>query len=401
MATPLILLLLAVTTARGGFFDNLPGGVETLDAEELLGAKGMLGGLKLTVPKGMGMGANAASKLASALSLPGVADAAYKKFNEQFSPDTKSDSSNERKGIFKTNLKQILEHNVMKKYGESSSTYTKGVNKFSAMTLKEVLKKYTNGGQPIGNGTFGQSTSSVPTKMPPGVNTRGGRGKGKREAPASRDWRQYGIVTSVKNQEDCGSCTLFACTAVIEANMALYKGQDQRYKDLDLSEQELLDCPSGNGVAHCQGNWPPPIYDYVKENGQTTEAEYPYTKRQGTCQADDKSKVGSVSGYWQINSGDETQLRDWVAKYGVHSVVITVEDGFYQYRGGVMNTQCKNKSYDHSVTVVGYGTDDKEGDYWIVKNSWGPGWGEQGYIRMGRNKDNLCLIASMAYLAQP
>lgn len=94
--------------------------------------------------------------------------------------------------------------------------------------------------------------------------------------------------------------------------MALYKN----VRDLDLSEQELLDCTSGSGVEHCGGNWPEPIFDYQKNTGQTTEANYRYTQRQGSCRSKGMSHDAKVSNYYRSGKGDENQMKEWVATFG-------------------------------------------------------------------------------------
>jgi C1A family cysteine protease len=259
------------------------------------------------------------------------------------------------------------------------------------LTLDEVRAKYT--GALVPNVTRRDLfLEETPTKLP--VLSLNHRLQAR--ADASKDWRQYGVVTTPKNQGGCGSCTDFAVTGGLEAAMGLYKG----VKNLDLSEQELVDCPTGNGVARCSGNWPEDIYDYQKNQGQTTEAQYPYEAKEGSCRASGKSKPARISNWYRApNSGDENQLKEWVSTYGPHSVVIEVNNAFQSYRGGVMDSPCSNTRYDHSVLVVGYGSENGK-DFWIVKNSWGTGYGEKGYIRMARNKGNLCRIADYGILPQ-
>ena len=92
-------------------------------------------------------------------------------------------------------------------------------------------------------------------------------------------------------------------------------------------------------------------------------------------------------------------LRDIVASVGPVSIVICVEDSFHNYGGGVYNPPTCGTSVDHAVVIVGYGTDPVGGDYWIVKNSWGPSFGEDGYIRMARNRGNLCIVAYWAVVS--
>lgn len=137
---------------------------------------------------------------------------------------------------------------------------------------------------------------------------------------------------------------LISCekTGGLESAMALYKG----VRDLDLSEQELVDCPTGSGVGRCSGNWPEPIYDYMKSQGQTTEAQYRYEAKEGSCRASGKTKAAKVSNYYKTTKGDENMLKEWVSTYGVHSVVIEVNSAFQGYRSGVMNSPCSNTRFE-------------------------------------------------------
>ena len=123
--------------------------------------------------------------------------------------------------------------------------------------------------------------------------------------------------------------------------MALYRGT----KNLDLSEQELLDCTSGNGVGHCDGNWPEPIYDYQKSQGQVAESSYKYVGKQQSCSANGKSKIAKVTNYFKAPVKDENALKEWVGTYGVHSIVIEVNDAFMSYRSGIFDVPCGNTRY--------------------------------------------------------
>jgi len=176
--------------------------------------------------------------------------------------------------------------------------------------------------------------------------------------------------------------------------MGLYKGKT----GLDLSEQELLDCATGNGIAKCRGNWPEDVYEYQKK-GQTSEKNYPYEGKDSSCRAAGKAKDGQVTNYYKVTSGDEAMMKEYVGTYGAVSVVIEINDGFQNYKSGVMSQPCSNTKYDHSVLAVGYGNENGQ-DYWIVKNSWGTGWGDGGYIKMARNKGSLCRIADYSILPQ-
>merc|ERR1719305_817877 len=128
-----------------------------------------------------------------------------------------------------------------------------------------------------------------------------------------------------------------------------------------------------------------------------TEAAYPYTGRAGTC-AYDAAKEGTKITKWTgIKQGDEDALLDAVATVGPVSIAVDAAIGWQLYRGGIIHpTLCSSnpKKMDHGVAIVGYGTE-KGKDYWIIRNSWGAGWGESGYMRIVRGK-NACGLANAA-----
>ena len=140
-------------------------------------------------------------------------------------------------------------------------------------------------------------------------------------------------------------------------------------------------------------------FSYIRQNGGIdTEAEYPYMARAGRC----KYRVDNLNitdnGFVDIESGNEDQLKEAVATVGPVSIAIDASRrSFMAYKRGVYHDHtCSSTQLDHGVLVVGYGTDPDGGDYWLVKNSWGKTWGEEGYIRMARNRHNLCGIATQA-----
>jgi len=215
------------------------------------------------------------------------------------------------------------------------------------------------------------------------------------DVPESVDWRDHGYVTPVKDQKNCGSCYAFSATGALE-------GQHMRATGVlvSLSERNLVDCSSMYGNNGCNGGNPDNAFEYIKDNdGIDTESSYPYTDiekqeckfKQSTVGAEDKGRVN-------LGSGDEDALKVAVATQGPISVGIdALHRSFKMYSSGVYDEKdCSSERLDHAVLVVGYGTDPVHGDYWLVKNSWGTGWGEDGYIRMSRNKNNQCGIASDA-----
>ncbi|XP_076259754.1 procathepsin L-like [Rhynchophorus ferrugineus] len=209
-------------------------------------------------------------------------------------------------------------------------------------------------------------------KMPEGV-----------EAPAHVDWRGS-AVTPIKNQGDCGSCWAFSLTGSTEGAYALKTGNI-----VLLSEQQLVDCTMdinyGCGGGYLEDNFP-----YISEKGLQSENSYPYEGVDGKCRYDESNVVTRVDDYVVI-ANDETALQNAVGTVGPVSVSINAD--FIQfYESGIFHLSlCYIFGLNHGVLAVGYGSENGT-DYWVVKNSWGADWGENGYIRFKRGV-NECGIA--------
>ncbi|XP_062136129.1 procathepsin L-like [Drosophila sulfurigaster albostrigata] len=288
-------------------------------------------------------------------------------YNKVYKDDTEHD---QRKLIFKDNTELINQHNERHAAGEKS--YKMGVNQFSDLHFKEFeeLMLSSMNANVLANGITQTFTSSPSVKIPESI-----------------DWREKGAVTGVKDQGSCGSCWAFATIGTLEGQNFI-KNQQL----VSLSEQNLVDCSKKDGG--CQGGWPDNALNYIKDNGGVdTEDSYPYEAKNGECRFNAENIGAKVTDIVVVANDDESALAAAVAEKGPISVAIDASL-FQHYQGGVFDEPTCQGAVNHGVVVVGYGHDDNGGDYWLVKNSWAESWGENGYIRMARNKDNQCKIAS-------
>lgn len=201
------------------------------------------------------------------------------------------------------------------------------------------------------------------------------------DLPDSFDWREKGAVNPVKNQAQCGSCWAFSTVANIEG-VNFLKTQNL----VSLSEQELVDCDKKTGDQGCQGGLPSNAFKDMIENkiGLELESQYPYTAHDGSCKAAQAKEKVFISN-WTAISTDEDQIAAALMKYGPLSIGINAGPMQF-YTGGIAKPWkifCNPKRLDHGVAIVGFG-EQTGTKYWIIRNSWGPTWGEKGYYRIIR-----------------
>jgi len=214
------------------------------------------------------------------------------------------------------------------------------------------------------------------------------------DIPDSIDWRDHNAVTHVKSQGDCGSCWSFSTTGAVEGAIAI-----KHHKLYNISEQQLVDCSNKEGNHGCQGGLMDDGFQYIIDNkGICSEEDYPYNATEGMCLADQCENVANISNYSDIIKNNEHVLKMIVSQQPVSVAIQANISSFQFYKRGVYQDPDCGDQLDHGVLIVGYGTDKLYGlDYWIVKNSWGAEWGENGYINILRNyKDSdsgMCGIA--------
>ncbi|RXG58773.1 Digestive cysteine proteinase 3 [Armadillidium vulgare] len=203
------------------------------------------------------------------------------------------------------------------------------------------------------------------------------------------DWRNKGYVTGVKDQSQCGACWAFSATGSLEGQHFAKTG------DLvSLSEQNLLDCTVGNG---CAGGWMTDAFDYIHRNGGIdTEESYPYHAYDLECSYNASNIGATCSGYVTVERTEDA-LQTAVSNIGPISVAIDASHHSFQvYNSGIYyEPECSSLDLDHAVLIVGYGVEGTA-EFWLVKNSWGESWGDSGYIKMSRHRNNNCGIASEA-----
>ncbi|KAJ1453439.1 hypothetical protein M885DRAFT_524366 [Pelagophyceae sp. CCMP2097] len=211
-----------------------------------------------------------------------------------------------------------------------------------------------------------------------------------RPVPAAFDWREASpaVITAVKNQGACGSCWAFASTEVLESHVALDTGVL-----IELSPQHLVSCAQNaydcGGTGGCQGSVPELAFEYVQTHGLAAENDFPYTSgasaSTGACNASVPA-AAHVDGYRKVAANDADAVLDALVHAGPLAVNVDASS-WHDYSKGIFdgcNFNGTGVDVDHVVQLVGYGSEDGV-DYFTIRNSWGPEWGEAGYMRLSRH----------------
>ena len=276
--------------------------------------------------------------------------------------------------IFGENFARIQRHNANKK-----NTWTMEVNEFADMTFEEFKRARL---------MVGQDCSATETQ-------RHDAKYDEVSLPASFDWRSYGAVSPVKNQGHCGSCWTFSTTGCLESAHAIHHGNF-----FNLSEQQLVDCAQAFDNHGCNGGLPSHAFEYISAvGGLEEEYDYEYHAVEGECTFNAGKARATVQEVFNITEGDEDQLTLSLAYFNPVSIAFQVVEDFRFYKEGVYHSDtCGNgpKDVNHAVLAVGFGTCAKcNTPFYIVKNSWGGSWGDEGFFKIKRG-DNMCGVATCA-----
>ena len=263
---------------------------------------------------------------------------------------------------------------------EKGAHWVAGETSVSKLSPEEIRRrlmpiKFKKSGQQAKSYRYSAKVNNLPTKV---------------------DWRNvngHNYVTGVRDQGNCGSCWAFGSTAILESRILITSHTPD--KDLDLSEQAMVSCDDEN--MGCSGGFPNSAMSYLKTAGIPLETDAPYnsggTGITGTCTAAMQQNTYRVTGFEDVATSVEA-IKNAIAQYGPLVTGFVVYTDFLSYQSGVYSHVTGVAEGGHMVAIVGY--DDAE-QAWIIKNSWGPDWGEGGFFRI-KSGTNECDIEDEVYV---
>lgn len=264
------------------------------------------------------------------------------------------------------NVKMVQEHN--ERYEKGLETYKMGLNEMSDWTEEE--KEQLHGHNP------------KLINMKANVTDRFSRKH--KKLPRSIDYRKKGVLAPIKNQGRCGVCYIFSAIAAVEA----YTAMRTSHPVVPLSEQHVMDC---SGLQKCNGygGSGDSVWEWIaKTDGVMSNKDYPYLTANGAACPNTRNKpLAKVFGSARLP--DNEALKQALLTYGPVSIGVHASlASFRNYKSGIYNDpKCPSeaKYINHEILAVGYGQEDGQ-EYFIVRNSWGTTWGEEGYARIIANK---------------
>lgn len=325
--------------------------------------------------------ASASARVVAATSIAGGATGSeqllpgFDGYLREFDLSFPSDELDMRRGLYNTAVAEIQAQN-----SRPGRLWIAGVNELTALTEAETRNYLGNVKAPV-------DAYPAPTALQVNANPA-------EQLPANFDWRNRtpSVVTPVKGQGSCGSCWAVAATAVMESVIAIQTGFL-----FELSPQQITSCAPNpkkcGGEGGCGGATVELGFEYAVKAGMSSSWTYPYfsgtTQETGKCfESPPLNKpVAGISGYARVPSNDPATLMRKLLDHPI-KVSVAVVSSFRQYSEGVFDGCPDDTILNHAVILNGYGEttgpDGKQVFYWLVRNSWGPRWGEQGYMRMRR-----------------
>jgi cathepsin L len=291
-------------------------------------------------------------------------------YHRAYNKDYKDLAEHEmRERIFYNTLERIRKININPK-----STWTAGINELTDRTPEELdaLRGYNR--DLAANGKkFTFNAENFQNLY---------------EFPEAKNWKAEGKVTPVKDQSLCGSCWAFSVGATLESHALIHAG-----KEVILSEQQLVDCVQNpqkcGGTGGCRGATQELGLDYVTKHGLTLSKNYKYIALDRKCKENKVQSAITIDSFTKLPENDYVSLNEALISKG--PIAISVDATmWYLYHSGIFNGEdgkC-GSTINHAVTLVGYEKCKETGQsYWIVKNSWGKSWGEEGFIRLPREEN--------------
>ena len=327
-----------------------------------------------------------------------LAEQIYGAWKVRFRPRDQEDVKQGSMDAFMDNMWSVGERNVKNfdGYPDKENKYWQSLNTFGDLTFEEFEKNYL-----MRNSKVDFDIDDVvfrPITLRKCVN-----------------WSLSDKLTPVKNQGACGSCWAFSAIAAVESNYLIKTAKKYSTYKIDLSEQQIVDCVSSprtdtSGVAYnsggCGGGWSTEAFNFVRKYGVYKESLYPYTSgttgSAGKCKLDfrrqSEMRLKTPNPAWgRVSPSSDPKALQTALATQVVSHYLRVESPFQLYNGGIFNTQCSKKGINHATLLYGYcdyfiHIEDKFPlDHWMIKNSWGTGWGEKGKMRMAITKlDGIC-----------
>ncbi|KAF5396792.1 hypothetical protein PHET_09789 [Paragonimus heterotremus] len=296
----------------------------------------------------------------STVRVPDNARELYEQFKRDYGKVYANEDDQKRFTIFKDNLVRAQQYQE-----QEQGTAKYGVTKFSDLTPEEFEAKYL--GLRIDKQVDGVQLNDL------------------KAAPERVDWRDKGAVGPIEDQGTCGSCWSFSVVSNIEGQWFLKTGHL-----VSLSKQQLVDC---DRMDHgCAGGYPPYTYkEIIRMGGLELESDYPYIGWSQRCRMDSSKLFAKIDDSIVLEADEEKQAA-WLAEHGPMSTCLNA-DHLHLYQYGIIHpskASCSPEGLNHAVLTVGYGTENGV-PFWAVRNSWGSGWGEDGYFRIYRG-DGTCGI---------